>query len=80
MVSPYAPGTAYVLLHHYFGEVGGKIGACGHARRGPKALGSRLRSRRRTPGGRREAVPMYRIACGLPPTRRIACAISMGHY
>ncbi len=21
-----------------------------------------------------------RVACGFPPTRRIACAISMGHY
>ncbi len=39
-----------------------------------------FRSRRRTAGGRREAFPMSRIACGFPPTRRIACAISMGHY
>ncbi|MEE9250963.1 MAG: hypothetical protein V3U93_07540, partial [Alphaproteobacteria bacterium] len=23
---------------------------------------------------------MSRIACGFPPTRRIACPISMGHY
>ncbi len=51
---------------------------------GPKALGSRLRSRRRTAGGRREALPMSRIARSFPPTRplarRIACTISMGHY
>ncbi|HSR71089.1 MAG TPA: NAD(P)/FAD-dependent oxidoreductase, partial [Kiloniellales bacterium] len=32
MVSPYAPGSAYVLLHHYFGEVNGRVGAWGHAR------------------------------------------------
>jgi len=29
--SPYAPGSAYVLLHHWFGEVNGKPGAWGHA-------------------------------------------------
>ena len=29
--SPYAQGTAYVLLHHVFGEVNGKKGAWGHA-------------------------------------------------
>lgn len=29
--SPYTPGSAYVLLHHVFGEVNGKRGAWGHA-------------------------------------------------
>jgi phytoene dehydrogenase-like protein len=29
--SPYGPGTAYVLLHHVFGEVNGKRGVWGHA-------------------------------------------------
>ncbi|HEX4533432.1 MAG TPA: NAD(P)/FAD-dependent oxidoreductase [Rhizomicrobium sp.] len=29
--SPNAPGSAYVLLHHLFGEVNGKKGAWGHA-------------------------------------------------
>jgi phytoene dehydrogenase-like protein len=29
--SPYSPGSAYVLLHHWFGEVNGKPGAWGHA-------------------------------------------------
>jgi phytoene dehydrogenase-like protein len=29
--SPYTPGTAYVLLHHVFGEVNGKSGVWGHA-------------------------------------------------
>lgn len=29
--SPYSPGSAYVLLHHAFGEVNGKRGAWGHA-------------------------------------------------
>ncbi len=29
--SPYSPGSAYVLLHHAFGEVNGKSGTWGHA-------------------------------------------------
>jgi phytoene dehydrogenase-like protein len=29
--SPHTPGTAYVLLHHCFGEVNGKSGVWGHA-------------------------------------------------
>src|SRR3546814_11435344 len=28
---PYTPGSAYVLLHHVFGEVNGKQGEWGHA-------------------------------------------------
>ncbi len=36
--SPYAAGTAYVLLHHCFGEVNGKKGAWGHAIGGMGAI------------------------------------------
>ena len=36
--SPYDPGTAYVLLHHAFGEVNGKKGAWGHATGGMGAI------------------------------------------
>ena len=36
--SPYAPGTAYVLLHHVFGEAGGVEGAWGHAVGGMGAI------------------------------------------
>src|SRR6185295_722565 len=36
--SPYAPGSAYVLLHHVFGEVNGKRGLWGHARGGMGAI------------------------------------------
>jgi len=42
----YSPGTAYVLLHHYMGDVDGAIGAWGFARGGmgsiSKALGDCL--------------------------------------
>jgi phytoene dehydrogenase-like protein len=36
--SPYTPGSAYVLLHHVFGEVNGKKGAWGHAVGGMGAI------------------------------------------
>ena len=36
--SPYTPGSAYVLLHHVFGEVNGKRGLWGHARGGMGAI------------------------------------------
>lgn len=36
--SPYTPGSAYVLLHHVFGEVNGKPGAWGHAIGGMGAI------------------------------------------
>ncbi len=31
-LGPMSPGTAYVLLHHYMGEVDGSVGAWGYAR------------------------------------------------
>ncbi len=37
-LGPYSPGTAYVLLHHYMGEVDGAIGAWGFARGGMGAV------------------------------------------
>jgi len=36
--SPYTPGSAYVLLHHVFGEVNGKSGVWGHAIGGMGAI------------------------------------------
>ncbi len=59
MVSPYSAGSAYVLLHHYFGETNGKVGAWGHAKGAwarsprrwparPRRAASRCRSRRRS--------------------------------
>lgn len=40
--SPYALGTAYVLLHHCFGEVNGKKGAWGHAIGGMGAISNAM--------------------------------------
>jgi phytoene dehydrogenase-like protein len=41
--SPNAPGSAYVLLHHVFGEVNGKKGAWGHAIGGMGAITTAMR-------------------------------------
>ena len=37
-LGPMSPGTAYVLLHHYMGEVDGNVGAWGYARGGMGAI------------------------------------------
>jgi phytoene dehydrogenase-like protein len=41
--SPSTPGTAYVLLHHCFGEVNGKSGVWGHAIGGMGAITAAMR-------------------------------------
>jgi phytoene dehydrogenase-like protein len=48
--SPYHPGTAYVLLHHCFGEVNGKRGIWGHAIGGMGAISEALAAEARRLG------------------------------
>jgi len=48
--SPYHPGTAYVLLHHCFGEVNGKRGIWGHAIGGMGAITQALAAEARRLG------------------------------
>jgi len=48
--SPYAPGSAYVLLHHVFGEVNGKRGAWGHALGGMGAITQAMEQEARARG------------------------------
>jgi phytoene dehydrogenase-like protein len=38
----YSPGTAYVLLHHYMGDVDGSIGSWGFARGGMGSIAKAL--------------------------------------
>ena len=40
--SPYTPGTAYVMLHHAFGEVNGKTRVWGHAVGGMGAISTAM--------------------------------------
>jgi phytoene dehydrogenase-like protein len=48
--SPYSPGSAYVLLHHVFGEVNGKRGAWGHAIGGMGAISAAMAAAARSRG------------------------------
>jgi phytoene dehydrogenase-like protein len=48
--SPFTPGTAYVLLHHAFGEVNGKKGVWGHAVGGMGAITEAMASAAREHG------------------------------
>jgi phytoene dehydrogenase-like protein len=56
--SPYHPNTAYVLLHHVFGEVNGKRGAWGHAIGGMGAITQAMAAEARRLG--------VEIQCGAP--------------
>ena len=47
----YSPGTAYVLLHHYMGDVDGSIGSWGFARGGMGAIANALAGAVRAFGG-----------------------------
>jgi len=48
--SPYTPGTAYVMLHHAFGEVTGKKRAWGHALGGMGAISAAMATAARAHG------------------------------
>ncbi len=48
--SPYSPGSAYVLLHHVFGEVNGKRGIWGHAMGGMGAVSEAIATEARARG------------------------------
>lgn len=50
-LGPLSPGTAYVLLHHYMGEVDGSVGAWGFARGGMGAISNALASSFQASGG-----------------------------
>ncbi len=47
----YSPGTAYVLLHHYMGDVDGSVGAWGFARGGMGAVADALSASLQSFGG-----------------------------
>ncbi len=48
--SPYTPGSAYVLLHHVFGEVNGRKGVWGHAIGGMGAITQAMAAEARARG------------------------------
>ncbi len=59
-----SPGTAYVLLHHYMGEVDGQSGAWGFARGGMGAVSQALAGALQSFGGEiRTDAPVARVLC-----------------
>jgi phytoene dehydrogenase-like protein len=63
--SPYQPGTAYVLLHHCFGEVNGRRGLWGHAIGGMGAISEALAAEARRLGVEIECeAPVRRVQPG----------------
>lgn len=50
-LGPMSPGSAYVLLHHYMGDVDGNIGAWGFARGGMGSITKALAASLRAAGG-----------------------------
>jgi phytoene dehydrogenase-like protein len=63
--SPYHPNTAYVLLHHVFGEVNGKRGAWGHAIGGMGAITQAMAAEARRLGVEIQCdAPVARISQG----------------
>jgi phytoene dehydrogenase-like protein len=70
--SPYTPGTAYVLLHHVFGEVNGKQGVWGHAIGGMGAISNAIAQSAASHGARidtrspvKEIIVEQGRACGV---------------
>lgn len=50
-LGPYSPGTAYILLHHYMGDIDGAVGAWGFARGGMGAVSRALAGSLQAAGG-----------------------------
>jgi phytoene dehydrogenase-like protein len=50
-LGPYSPGTAYVLLHHYMGDLDGNVGSWGLARGGMGAITQALSKAVQAHGG-----------------------------
>ena len=61
--APSTPGTAYVLLHHCFGEVNGKTGVWGHAVGGMGAISAAMAAAAREKGAEiRTEAPVVEVA------------------
>ena len=50
-LGPYSPGSAYVLLHHYMGEVDGTVGAWGYSRGGMGSITKAMAASLKASGG-----------------------------
>jgi phytoene dehydrogenase-like protein len=77
--SPATPGTAYVLLHHAFGEVNGKKGAWGHAIGGMGAITQAMARAAQEAGAEIEVdAPVAEVL--VEGERAVGVALSDGRY
>ena len=79
-LGPRSPGTAYVLLHHYMGEIDGAFRAWGFAKNGTGGVTAAIarvgaRARRRDPH-QRSGGQGHREAAAAPPASRSRTATS----
>ena len=72
--SPYTPGSAYVLLHHAFGEVNGKRGIWGHAIGGMGAITQAMATEATAHGARIEVDAAGGARAGGKRPRHAACS------
>ncbi len=78
--SPFAPGTAYLLLHYAFGEVNGKPGVWGHAIGGMGAITQAMaRSAEARGAVIRTSAPIASLIVGRRQGNRRAFAIRRGN-
>jgi phytoene dehydrogenase-like protein len=69
---PMSPGSAYVLMHHWIGEVDGKLGAWGWVHGGMGAVSEALAGAARSAGAEvRESAPVRRIVVEDGATRGV---------
>ena len=74
-LGPRSPGTAYVLLHHYMGDIDDAVGAWGFARGGMGAISAALSASLQAVGGTvRSAAPVERILVRNGCARGVALA------
>ena len=58
-LGPRSPGTAYVLLHHYMGDVDGNVGSWGYARGGMGAVSKSIAGAFQAAGGSGYTSPLW---------------------
>jgi phytoene dehydrogenase-like protein len=78
---PYSPGTAYVLLHHWMGEVDGHLGAWGVVRGGMGSVSEAIAAAARRRGAEiRTEAPVARILTdGGEPGRARATGVALAN-
>ena len=78
-LGPRSPGTAYVLLHHYMGEIDDTVGAWGFARGGMGAVSASLAASLRASGETiRTGAGIDRMLCGADAPSVSCCTTGCG--